>query len=163
MEPSSSDEQESCTFVHVLSEKYNPDNFPYGYGVVVKSSPPGSPIKGEGHVRVSIFRRLNRYQQLIALKTLTSPNLFADRLFLPSTLVLDHCGITKAGDGSYIAAFCPHVVELDLSSNQLNDWVEVSLIPDPFSRVRMSSGCCWHDVQRFPGFLYLALWLQRHI
>uniref|UniRef100_A0A3Q3WNK9 Tubulin folding cofactor E-like a n=1 Tax=Mola mola TaxID=94237 RepID=A0A3Q3WNK9_MOLML len=94
--PSSSDEQESCTFVHVLSEKYNPDNFPYGYGVVVKSSPPGSPIK--------------------------------DRLFLPSTLVLDHCGITKAGDGSYIAAFCAHVVELDLSSNQLNDWVEICTI-----------------------------------
>ena len=66
---------------------------------------------------------------------LTSSNLLADRLFLPSTLVLDHCGITKAGDGSYIAAFCAHVVELDLSSNQLDDWVEVRFLPGPFSRV----------------------------
>lgn len=53
---------------------------------------------------------------------------FADRLFLPSALVLDDCGITKAGDGSYIAAFCAHVLELDLSHNQLNDWVEVSVL-----------------------------------
>lgn len=44
---SSSDEEEGCTFVHVLSQKYHPDNFPYGQGVVVLSSPPGSPVKGE--------------------------------------------------------------------------------------------------------------------
>lgn len=44
---SSSDEEESRTFVQVLSEKYNPENFPYGQGVVVLSSPPGSPVKGE--------------------------------------------------------------------------------------------------------------------
>lgn len=46
MDPSS-DEEEGCTFVHVLSDKYNPDNFPYGQGVMVLSSPPGSPVKGE--------------------------------------------------------------------------------------------------------------------
>lgn len=50
---------------------------------------------------------------------------FADRLFLPSALVLSDCGITTSGDGSTIAAFCGHVVELDLSKNQLNDWIEV--------------------------------------
>lgn len=50
---------------------------------------------------------------------------FADRLYLPSSLVLSDCGITTAGDGSTIAAFCGHVVELDISKNQLNDWVEV--------------------------------------
>lgn len=44
---SSSDEEEARTFVQVLGEKYNPENFPYGQGVVVLSSPPGSPIKGE--------------------------------------------------------------------------------------------------------------------
>ena len=44
---SSSDEEEVRTFVHVLSEKYNPENFPYGQGVVVMPSPPGSPVKGE--------------------------------------------------------------------------------------------------------------------
>lgn len=49
----------------------------------------------------------------------------SDRLFLPSTLVLDRCGIQKAGDASYIAAFCAHVVGLDLSHNQLSDWDEV--------------------------------------
>lgn len=51
--------------------------------------------------------------------------MFADRLYLPSALVLSNCGITKAGDGLHIAAFCAHVVELDLSHNQLNDWLEV--------------------------------------
>ncbi|XP_034539787.1 alpha-tectorin [Notolabrus celidotus] len=93
---SSSDEEEPRTFIRVLSEKYNPENFPYGQGVVVMPSPPGSPVK--------------------------------DRLFLPSILVLNYCGITKAGDRSDIAAFCGHVVELDLSHNQLSDWTEVCTI-----------------------------------
>lgn len=44
---SSSDEEEAHTFVQVLSDKYNPENFPYGQGVVVMSSPPGSPVKSE--------------------------------------------------------------------------------------------------------------------
>nr|ACO13842.1 Tubulin-specific chaperone cofactor E-like protein [Esox lucius] len=48
----SSDEEEGRTFVQVVSEKYNPENFPYcrgnGMGVVVLSSPQGSPIKGQG-------------------------------------------------------------------------------------------------------------------
>lgn len=45
----SSDEDEVRTFVQVLSEKYNPENFPYGQGVgvVVLPRPPGSPVKGE--------------------------------------------------------------------------------------------------------------------
>ncbi|XP_056296523.1 tubulin-specific chaperone cofactor E-like protein isoform X2 [Pseudoliparis swirei] len=90
---SSSDEEEVRTFIQVLSEKYCPGNFPYGQGVVVMSSPPGSPVKA--------------------------------RLFLPSILVLSDYGIRKAGDRSDIAAFCAHVVELDLSHNQLNDWTEI--------------------------------------
>ncbi|XP_022616589.1 tubulin-specific chaperone cofactor E-like protein [Seriola dumerili] len=95
---SSSDEEEVRTFVQVLSEKYDPENFPYGQGlgVVVLPSPPGSPVK--------------------------------DRLFLPSALVLNYCGISKAGDKSNIATFCAHVVELDLSYNQLNDWGEICTI-----------------------------------
>jgi hypothetical protein len=48
---SSSDEEEGRSFVQVVSEKYNPENFPYcrgpGMGVVVLPSPPGSPVKGE--------------------------------------------------------------------------------------------------------------------
>lgn len=39
------------TLVQVISEKYNPDNFPYcrgpGAGVVIRTSPQGSPVKGE--------------------------------------------------------------------------------------------------------------------
>lgn len=95
---SSSDEDEVRTFVQVISDKYNPENFPYGQGlgVVLVPSPPGSPVK--------------------------------DRLFLPSVLVLNYCGISKAGDRTDIAAFCGHVVELDLSYNQLKDWTEVSTI-----------------------------------
>ncbi|XP_029924629.1 tubulin-specific chaperone cofactor E-like protein [Myripristis murdjan] len=99
MDPSS-DEEEVRTFVQVISEKYNPDNFRYcrgqGMGVVVLPSPPASPIK--------------------------------DRLFLPSVLVLNDCGISKAGDRSEVAAFCAHVVELDLSYNQLRDWAEICTI-----------------------------------
>lgn len=48
-----------------------------------------------------------------------------DRLNLPSILVLDGCGITEAGDEEEVATFCAHVVELDLSHNQLKDWGEV--------------------------------------
>lgn len=48
-----------------------------------------------------------------------------DRLNLPSVLVLNGCGISRAGDQAEIAAFCAHVVELDLSHNKLHDWHEV--------------------------------------
>ncbi|KAG7260644.1 hypothetical protein CRUP_000683 [Coryphaenoides rupestris] len=96
----SSDEEEGRTFVQVVCEKYNPENFPYcrgqGMGVVVLPSPPGSPVK--------------------------------DRLNLPSVLVLNNCGITKAGDRTEVATFCAHVVELDLSYNQLRDWEEIGTI-----------------------------------
>ncbi|XP_008331287.1 tubulin-specific chaperone cofactor E-like protein [Cynoglossus semilaevis] len=95
---SSSDEEEGRTFIQVISEKYNPENFPYGHGVgvVILPSPPGSPSK--------------------------------ERLFLPSILVLNDCGIRKAGEKSDIAALCAHVVELDLSHNQLNNWAEICTI-----------------------------------
>lgn len=67
--------------------------------------------------------------------------LFADRLFLPSILVLNDCGITKAGDRSDIAAFCAHVIELDLSYNQLNDWGEVGVTSETDSSI--SFICLW--------------------
>uniref|UniRef100_A0A8C1SLK3 Tubulin folding cofactor E-like b n=1 Tax=Cyprinus carpio TaxID=7962 RepID=A0A8C1SLK3_CYPCA len=95
-----SEETEGRTLVQVISEKYSPENFPYcrgpGVGVVIRSSPQGSPVK--------------------------------DRLNLPSILVLDSCGITEAGDDEEVATFCAHVVELDLSYNQLKDWGEISKI-----------------------------------
>lgn len=95
-----SEETEGRTLVQVISEKYSPENFPYcrgpGVGVVIRSSPQGSPVK--------------------------------DRLNLPSILVLDGCGITEAGDEEEVATFCAHVVELDLSHNQLKDWGEISKI-----------------------------------
>ncbi|XP_019713630.1 tubulin-specific chaperone cofactor E-like protein, partial [Hippocampus comes] len=53
---------------------------------------------------------------------------FSDRLNLPSVLVLNGCGISKAGDQSEIAAFCAHVMELDLSHNKLQDWHEIGKI-----------------------------------
>ncbi|XP_061774779.1 tubulin-specific chaperone cofactor E-like protein isoform X1 [Nerophis ophidion] len=90
------------TFVEVMSEKYSPENFPYrrgpGMGVVVV---PTACPKG-------------------------SP--MKDRLNLPSVLVLTGCGISNAGDQSEIAAFCSHVMELDLSHNKLQDWHEISKI-----------------------------------
>lgn len=55
----------------------------------------------------------------------------AGGLFLPSALVLSDSGISKAGAGSDIAAVCAHVLELDLSFNQLSDWDEVSLRRPP--------------------------------
>ncbi|KAG7516079.1 hypothetical protein JOB18_022276 [Solea senegalensis] len=95
---SSFDEEEVRTFVQVVSEKYNADNFPYGHGVgiVILPSPPGSPVK--------------------------------EHLFLPSSVVVNNCGIRKAGDKSYIATLCAHVMELDLSHNQLDDWAEICSI-----------------------------------
>lgn len=139
---SSSDEEDVRTFVQVISEKYNPENFPYGQGigVVVLPSPPGSPIKGKRWCRVTtttliVLSKKSRHpvKFLNVLKSvwrteLRSVILFADRLFLPSILVVNDCGITKAGDKSDIAIFCAHVVELDLSHNQLQDWGEVGVL-----------------------------------
>lgn len=100
MEPS--EYTEGRTFVEVISEKYSPENFPYrrgpGMGVVVV---PAAGSQG-------------------------SP--MKDRLNLPSVLVLNGCGISRAGDQTEIAAFCSHVMELDLSHNKLQDWQEISKI-----------------------------------
>lgn len=48
------DEEEARTFVQVISDKYNTENFPYGQGVgvVVLPSPPGSPTKGQRRLPV---------------------------------------------------------------------------------------------------------------
>uniref|UniRef100_A0A3P9P4N4 Tubulin folding cofactor E-like a n=1 Tax=Poecilia reticulata TaxID=8081 RepID=A0A3P9P4N4_POERE len=100
MEPP--EDREGRSFVEVINEKYSPENFPYrrgpGMGVVVV---PTAGLQG-------------------------SP--MKDRLNLPSVLVLNGCGISKAGDQAEIAAFCAHVMELDLSHNNLQDWQEISKI-----------------------------------
>ncbi|XP_037534359.1 tubulin-specific chaperone cofactor E-like protein [Nematolebias whitei] len=96
------EEQKGRSFVEVMNEKYSPENFPYrrgpGMGVVVI---PTAGLQG-------------------------SP--MKDRLNLPSVLVLNGCGISRAGDQAEIAAFCSHVMELDLSHNKLHDWHEISKI-----------------------------------
>ncbi|XP_068558355.1 tubulin folding cofactor E-like a isoform X2 [Cebidichthys violaceus] len=90
------------SFVEVLSEKYSPENFPLrrgpGMGVVVVPT-----VAPQG-----------------------SP--MKDRLNMPTILVLNSCGIIRAGDQAEIAAFCAHVIELDLSHNQLQDWRQISKI-----------------------------------
>ncbi|XP_026154858.1 tubulin folding cofactor E-like a isoform X2 [Mastacembelus armatus] len=100
MEPA--EDNDGRTFVEVISEKYSPENFPCrrapGMGVVVV--PTAAP---QG-----------------------SP--MKDRLNVPSVLVLNGCGISRAGDQAEIAAFCAHVIELDLSDNKLQDWHEISKI-----------------------------------
>ncbi|KAK5617047.1 hypothetical protein CRENBAI_016531 [Crenichthys baileyi] len=100
MEPP--EDREGRSFVEVINEKYSPENFPYrrgpGMGVVVV---PTAGLQG-------------------------SP--MKDRLNLPSVLVLNNCGITRAGYQAEIAAFCAHVIELDLSHNNLQDWHEISKI-----------------------------------
>ena len=158
----SSDEEEVRTFIEVISEKYNPDNFPYGQGVVVQASPPGSPIKGERWFQSEPSCHLSDVQpcdftslcwdQLVS-QTLSDGlgwlkfSLFADRLFLPSALVLNDCGITKAGDRAAIAAFCAHVLELDLSYNQLKDWGEVGVLHRNTARsvtkTFQTQSCCY--------------------
>lgn len=77
-----------------------------------------------------------------------------DRLNLPSVLVLSGCGITKAGDEAEVAAFCAHVVELDLSHNQLQDWAEVSSTRPQGSRAGFSLG------SRAPGVCSYCLFTQ---
>ncbi|KAM3850362.1 tubulin folding cofactor E-like a [Diretmus argenteus] len=100
MEPP--EDEEGRTFMQVISEKYSPENFPYrrgpGMGVVVVPT-----VISQG-----------------------SP--MKDRLNLPSVLVLNGCGISRAGDQAEIAGFCAHVMELDLSHNKLQDWHEISKI-----------------------------------
>ncbi|KAF5901966.1 alpha-2-macroglobulin-like, partial [Clarias magur] len=95
-----SPEGEGRTFMQVISEKYSPENFPYRRG------PGMGVVVPPGHQG--------------------SP--MKDRLNLPSVLVLNGCGISHAGDQVEIAAFCAHVVELDLSDNKLQDWHEISRI-----------------------------------
>ncbi|KAJ8266266.1 hypothetical protein GJAV_G00128470 [Gymnothorax javanicus] len=85
---------------HVISEKYSPENFPYRRGPGMGVVVPSGP---QG-----------------------SP--MKDRLNLPSVLVLNSCGICRAGDEAEIAAFCAHVMELDLSDNKLQDWQEIGKI-----------------------------------
>ncbi|XP_029302125.1 tubulin folding cofactor E-like a [Cottoperca gobio] len=100
MEPP--EDKHGRTFVEVMSEKYSPENFPVrrgpGIGVVVVPT-----VCPQG-----------------------SP--MKDRLNLPSILVLTGCGVSRAGDQAEIAAFCAHVIELDLSHNKLQDWREISKI-----------------------------------
>ncbi|XP_072548187.1 tubulin folding cofactor E-like a isoform X2 [Salminus brasiliensis] len=93
-------EGDGRTFMQVISEKYSPENFPYRRG------PGMGVVVPPGHQG--------------------SPK--KDRLNLPSILVLNACGISTAGDKAEIAAFCAHVVELDLSHNKLQDWHEISKI-----------------------------------
>ncbi|XP_053278290.1 tubulin-specific chaperone cofactor E-like protein [Pleuronectes platessa] len=100
MEPK--EDNDGRTFVEVISEKYSPDNFPCRRG------------PGMGVVVVPTAR-----PQGSPLK---------ERLNLPSVLVLNGCGISRAGDQTGIAAFCAHVRELDLSHNKLQDWNEISKI-----------------------------------
>ncbi|XP_045559546.1 tubulin-specific chaperone cofactor E-like protein isoform X3 [Salmo salar] len=94
-------EEEGRTFMQVLSEKYSPENFPYRRG-------PGMGV--------------------VVVPTLPQGSPMKDRLNLPSVLVLAGCGISHAGEQREIAAFCAHVMELDLSHNKLQDWHEISKI-----------------------------------
>uniref|UniRef100_A0A667ZS92 Tubulin folding cofactor E-like a n=1 Tax=Myripristis murdjan TaxID=586833 RepID=A0A667ZS92_9TELE len=90
------------TFMEVISEKYSPENFPYRRG-------PGMGV-------------------VVVPTTISQGSPMKDRLNLPSVLVLNGCGIIRAGDQAEIAAFCAHVMELDLSHNKLQDWHEISKI-----------------------------------
>ncbi|XP_029107111.1 tubulin-specific chaperone cofactor E-like protein isoform X2 [Scleropages formosus] len=93
---------EGRTFLEAISEKYSPDNFPYRRG-------PGPGV-------------------LVVVPSGPQGSPMKDRLNLPSVLVLNGCGISRAGDEGEISAFCAHVVELDLSHNKLQDWQEISKI-----------------------------------
>uniref|UniRef100_A0A8C5F918 Ubiquitin-like domain-containing protein n=1 Tax=Gadus morhua TaxID=8049 RepID=A0A8C5F918_GADMO len=96
------DQERGRTFMEAISEKYSPENFPYRRG------------PGMGVVVVPVVAPQG------------SP--MRDRLNLPSILVLNGSGISRAGDQGEIAAFCAHVIELDLSHNTLQDWREISKI-----------------------------------
>ncbi|XP_072885908.1 tubulin-specific chaperone cofactor E-like protein isoform X1 [Hemitrygon akajei] len=114
------------SFVEVICEKYSPENFPY--------------------------RRGMGFGILVSVGPEGSP--VKARLNLPAILVLDGCGINRAGEESDIAAFCSHVSELDLSDNNLQDWYEISkivsnlanltflnLTSNPLTEARLDSTC----------------------
>ncbi|XP_028319583.1 tubulin folding cofactor E-like a [Gouania willdenowi] len=90
----------SRSFVEVINEKYSPENFPYRRG-------PG---------------------MMVVPTVVPQGSPMKDRLNLPCVLVLNGCGISRAGDQAEIAAFCAHVMELDLSHNKLQDWHEIRKI-----------------------------------
>lgn len=92
-----SEELVARSMVQVITEKYNLENFPYCRG-------PGTGV-------------------VVLTSPQSSP--VKGQLNLPRVLVLDSCGISEAGDESEVATFCAHVVELDLSNNQLQNWGEV--------------------------------------
>lgn len=129
-------EIEGRTFMESICEKYSPENFPCRRGpglgvVVVPSGQQGSPMKGEDSIQ-----RLNSFLKgcfgncmllLCFMVQWLCGHYPLDRLNLPSLLVLNGSGISHAGDEGEIAAFCAHVIELDLSHNKLQDWHEVSL------------------------------------
>lgn len=68
-------------------------------------------------------------------------------------LVLNGCGISRAGDQAEIAAFCAHVMELDLSHNKLQDWHEVlSLSPFvTFKRTMLATFYILFTVNKIQG------------
>nr|XP_054590965.1 tubulin-specific chaperone cofactor E-like protein isoform X3 [Nothobranchius furzeri] len=99
MEPP--EDKEGRSFVEVINEKYSPENFPYRRGPGMGVVVPTTGLQG-------------------------SP--MKDRLNMPSVLVLNGCGICRAGDQAEIAVFCAHVMELDMSHNKLQDWHEISKI-----------------------------------
>ncbi|CAL9684229.1 unnamed protein product [Knipowitschia caucasica] len=126
------------SFVEVIVEKYSPENFPYRRG-------PG-----------------------VGVVIITTPqgSPMKDRLNLPRVLVLEGSGISRAGDQTEIAAFCAHVMELDLSHNNLQDWHEISKIvsnipnldflnlsSNPLAAVPLEAPC----VEAFAGVRRLVL------
>ncbi|XP_062894899.1 tubulin-specific chaperone cofactor E-like protein [Mobula hypostoma] len=114
------------SFVEVICEKYSPENFPYRRGMG------------------------------IGIHVFTGPHgsPVKARLNLPAVLVLNGCGINRAGEESDIAAICSHVSELDLTDNNLQDWFEISkimskltnltflnLTSNPLTEARLDSTC----------------------
>ncbi|KAF3840634.1 hypothetical protein F7725_006496 [Dissostichus mawsoni] len=99
----SSDEEESRTFVQVLSEKYNPENFPYGQGVMLEIGPTS---------QRSVFTWPSWTCPKISSKT-------GKRL---EELFLCLNGFNTVSESQ---TSCPSLRLLQITDNQLQEWKEV--------------------------------------
>ncbi|XP_066516118.1 tubulin-specific chaperone cofactor E-like protein [Hoplias malabaricus] len=113
-----SDDESGRALVQVISEKYSPDNFPYcrgpGAGVVIRTSPQGSPVKD----------RLNLPSVLVldgcGISHAGDEEELATFCAHVVELDLSHNQFTDWGEISKILSNIPHLDFLNLSMNPLN-------------------------------------------
>ncbi|XP_072527933.1 tubulin-specific chaperone cofactor E-like protein isoform X2 [Salminus brasiliensis] len=129
-----SEDESGRTLVQVISEKYSPDNFPYcrgpGVGVVIRTSPQGSPVKD----------RLNLPSVLVldgcGITHAGDEEEVATFCSHVVELDLSHNQFSDWGEISKILSNIPHLDFLNLSMNPLKESCLDTLAAEAFSGLR---------------------------